>query len=257
MRIIRFEHDGKPTYGKLRDERTAMVCDGNPFEGLKETDLKVDLAKLRLLPPVTPGKIIGVGLNYRAHAKEHHLDLPKEPLLFHKPISAIVGPGDAIALNHAHKHNDEEAELVVVIGKRARRISVEDAASHILGYTCGNDVTDRDTQVEDKNWTARSKGFDTYAPIGPCIATDIDPRNLRIGTRVNGRQVQDSSTSDLVFNVFELVSFISHVSTLEAGDIIFTGTPSGVTRLQPGDRVEVEIEGIGVLSNPVIDAASI
>ena len=256
MRIIRFESEGNARYGRLLDDGTAVACDGNPFDGLKDTSRQIDTKQLRLLPPVPTGKIIGVGLNYRAHAKEHRQTLPAEPLLFHKPISALVGNGAPIALRYSEKHNDEEAELVIVICRRARRISLHDAAAHILGYTAGNDVTDRDTQVEDRNWTARSKGFDTYAPVGPCVATDIDPRDLAISARINGKQVQNSSTNDLVFGAFELVSFISHVCTLEPGDLIFTGTPSGVSRIQPGDKVEVEIAGIGVLSNPVIDAAS-
>lgn len=256
MRIIRYENEGKASYGRMLTDSTAIACEGNPFDGLKDTSRQLDTRQLRLLPPVQPAKIVGVGLNYRAHAKEHHLDLPAEPLLFHKSVSALVGSGAAIALRHPQKHNDEEAELVVVIGRRARRVSLEDAPSYILGYTAGNDVTDRDTQVEDRNWTARSKGFDTYAPVGPCVATDVDPRDLTISARINGTQVQNSSTSDLVFGVFELVSFVSHVCTLEPGDLIFTGTPSGVSRIRPGDEVEVEIEGIGVLHNSVIDAAS-
>jgi 2-keto-4-pentenoate hydratase/2-oxohepta-3-ene-1,7-dioic acid hydratase in catechol pathway len=199
----------------------------------------------------TPSKVVGIGLNYRAHAEEMKKPLPDEPLLFLKPPSAIIGPDQAIVRPPGYARVDYEGELGVVIGKRARRVSVENALDFVAGYTCCNDVTVRDLQKKDVQYT-RAKGFDSFCPIGPRVVAGLDPRNLRIVTRLNGEVRQASSTSDLIFDVPAIIAFVSNVMTLEEGDVISTGTPPGVGNLEPGDVVEVEIEGIGVLRNPVI-----
>lgn len=202
--------------------------------------------------PVRPTKILGVGLNYRAHAAEMKKALPDEPLFFLKPPSALIGPGDAIVRPRGYQRMDFEGELAIVIGRRCRRVSRAEALDVVAGYTCLNDVTVRDLQVKDVQYT-RAKGFDSFCPVGPRVATGLDPSRLRIVTRVNGAVRQDSTTSDMIFDVSTLIAYASRVMTLEAGDLITTGTPPGVGPLVAGDVVEIEIEGIGVLSNPVID----
>ena len=204
---------------------------------------------------LVPSKIIGIGQNYRAHAIEMGKGLPEEPLMFLKPRSAMIADGAAIARPGGFERVDYEGELGVVIGTRAARVSKQDALKIVLGYTCVNDVTVRDLQKKDGQW-ARAKGFDSFCPIGPRIVPGLDPRNLRITTRVNGHVRQDSSTSDLIFDVATLISFCSQYMTLEPGDVISTGTPAGVGNLSPGDVCEVEIEGIGVLRNPVVGAGA-
>ncbi len=198
-----------------------------------------------------PSKIIGIGQNYRAHAAEMGKGIPEEPLMFLKPSTAVIADGMPIERPAGYERVDYEGELGVVIGKRARRVSREEALDYVQGYVCVNDVTVRDLQQKDGQWT-RAKGFDTFCPIGPRIVPGLDPTDLRITTRVNGVVKQDSSTSDLIFDVATLISFCSHHMTLEVGDVISTGTPSGVGPLRPGDVVEVEIAGIGILRNPVI-----
>jgi len=198
-----------------------------------------------------PSKIIGIGVNYRAHAKEMGKGLPDEPLMFLKPPSSLIGNGAPIWRPDGYDRVDFEGELGVVIKQRTRRISRDQALDAVLGYTCVNDVTVRDLQKKDGQW-ARAKGFDTFCPTGPKIVAGLDPTNLRLITRVNGDIKQDSSTADMVFDVAALIAFCSQYMTLEAGDLITTGTPAGVGNLDPGDLVEIEIEGIGTLSNPVI-----
>jgi 2-keto-4-pentenoate hydratase/2-oxohepta-3-ene-1,7-dioic acid hydratase in catechol pathway len=200
---------------------------------------------------LVPSKIIGIGVNYRAHAVEMGKGLPDEPLMFMKPRSAVIPDGAAIERPGGFERVDYEGELGVVIGQRARRVPRERALDVVMGFTCVDDVTVRDLQKKDGQWT-RAKGFDTFCPIGPRIVAGLDPSALRITTRVNGVVKQDSSTADLIFDVPALIAFCSAHMTLEVGDVISTGTPSGVGNLAPGDVVEVEIEGIGVLRNPVI-----
>lgn len=200
---------------------------------------------------LVPSKIIGIGVNYRAHAVEMGKGLPEEPLMFFKPRSAMIGSGEAIERPAGFERVDYEGELGVVIGQRAQRVSRDAALDVVLGFTCVNDVTVRELQKKDGQW-ARAKGFDTFCPIGPRIVAGLDPSDLRIVTRVNGAVRQDSSTSDLIFGVPELIAFVSAHMTLEPGDVISTGTPSGVGPLQVGDTVEVEIAGIGTLSNRVV-----
>ncbi len=199
----------------------------------------------------SPSKIIGIGQNYRAHAAEMGKGIPEEPLMFLKPLSAVIVDGAAIERPAGYERVDFEGELGVVIGKRARRVTREQALGYVEGYTIVNDVTVRDLQKKDGQWT-RAKGFDTFCPLGPRVVPGLDPSKLHLTTRVNGVVKQDSPTSDLIFDVPTLISFVSQHMTLEPGDIISTGTPSGVGNLNPGDVVEVEISGIGVLRNPVI-----
>jgi len=208
------------------------------------------LDEITLLPPVLPGKVICVGLNYRDHAEEMKLAIPDEPVLFMKPPSAVIGPGAPIICPAGSRQIDYEAELAVVMGRTARNVTEEEAPRCVLGYTCANDVTARDLQAKDGQWT-RAKSFDTFLPLGPYLVTDADPANLAVSLYLNGERKQCSSTARLIFNVPRLVSFISAIMTLEPGDVILTGTPSGVGRLRPGDTVEVVIEGVGRLANPV------
>jgi 2-keto-4-pentenoate hydratase/2-oxohepta-3-ene-1,7-dioic acid hydratase in catechol pathway len=199
---------------------------------------------------IAPSKIIGIGQNYRAHAAEMGKGIPTEPLMFLKPPSALLAPGQAIERPAGYARVDYEGELGVLIGRRARHVEVADALTFVAGYLCINDVTVRDLQAKDGQWT-RAKGFDTFCPVGPRVVEGLDPRDLRITTRVNGEVRQDSRTSDLIFDVATLIAFASRHMTLEPGDLISTGTPAGVGNLAVGDEVEVEIEGVGALRNPV------
>jgi 2-keto-4-pentenoate hydratase/2-oxohepta-3-ene-1,7-dioic acid hydratase in catechol pathway len=200
---------------------------------------------------IAPTKIVGVGLNYRAHAAEMGKPLPEEPLLFLKPPSAMIGPGAPIVRPAGYARVDYEGELCIVIGKRATRVTRERALDHVRGYTILNDVTVRDLQKKDVQYT-RAKGFDTFCPVGPRVAEGLDPSRLAITTRLNGQTKQSSTTADMIFDVAYIVAFVARVMTLEEGDLITTGTPPGVGNLTPGDTVEIEIEGIGVLANPVV-----
>ena len=200
--------------------------------------------------PVQPGKIIGVGRNYLEHARELGNEVPPEPLIFLKPATALLEPGGTILLPRVSQQVEFEAEIGVVIGRRLRHAAPEEAEAGIAGYTCVNDVTCRDLQRKDGQWT-RAKGFDTFCPVGPRLVRGLDPDDLRVMSRVNGTLRQDGHTRDFLFSSARLVAFISHVMTLWPGDVISTGTPAGVGPLEPGDRVEIEVEGVGVLGNPV------
>jgi 2-keto-4-pentenoate hydratase/2-oxohepta-3-ene-1,7-dioic acid hydratase in catechol pathway len=252
MKILRFRPRGSSTayYGVCNEDHVRRIMAG-PYGGLPiETSGAYPLEEIELLAPCQPSKIVAVGLNYRDHAQELGMALPEEPLLFLKPPSAVVGPGAAIILPKMSHRVDHEAELGVVMGTKARGVSPEDAKRFILGYTCINDVTARDLQKKDVQFT-RSKSFDTFCPVGPWIVTDLDPGDLVIQCQVNGEIRQSSRTSQLIHPVEELVSFISHIMTLEPGDIIATGTPSGIGQLYDGDAVVVIIEGLGELKNRV------
>lgn len=235
--IGRFERDGRVFCGEISGSSVAS------------TDGTYDLSELRVLSPINPSKIVCIGLNYFDHARELQLETPERPLIFLKPPSSVIGPSASIVYPTSSTRVDYEGELAVIIGQRCRR--VRDPEKVILGYTCFNDVTARDLQALDGQWT-RSKSYDTFAPLGPYIATDLDSLHLSIVTRVNGQIKQDSNVSNLIFDVNYLVRFISHIMTLEAGDIIATGTPAGVGPLKPGDTVEVAIQQIGTLINNVI-----
>lgn len=250
MKIVRFSASSKAAYGIL-DGETVRVLAGSPFGNLKMTNQEYPLGDVRLLAPCKPSKIVALGVNYRSHGEEMSHRIPAEPLIFIKPPTAVIGPDDDIIFPEMSERVDYEGELGVVIGKRAKHVPEPATRDYVLGYTCCNDVTARDLQARDKQWT-RGKGFDTFAPLGPCIATEIDPDNLLLETRLNGEVRQQTSTGDLIFGVSKLVSFISEVMTLLPGDVIATGTPSGIGPMQPGDVVEVEIEGIGTLRNKVV-----
>jgi len=249
VKILRVKCKERVSYGILEGEKVLLVK-GDPFFGFNEFGPLIPLEEVKLLPPVEPTKIIGLGLNYRDHAEEVGLKVPSEPLIFLKPSTSVIGPEEPIIIPPSSQRVDYEGELAIVISKRAKGISLEEAHKYILGYTCFNDVTARDIQLREKQWT-RAKGYDTFAPLGPWIETEIDPTNLSLETLVNGERRQLSNTKNLIFNPFELVSFISHIMTLLPGDIIATGTPSGIGPLKEGDIVEVRIEGIGTLRNPV------
>jgi len=250
MQIVRFKAGGKTRYGAL--ERGAVVeYTGTPFALFRRGRRRYPLTQTVLLAPVVPSKIVAVGLNYRDHAKEMHLPLPDEPRIFLKPTTAIVGPDDPIVYPPQSRRVDHEAELAVVMKRRCRNVPAERAREYVLGYTCLNDVTARDLQQRD-GMPSRAKAFDTFCPIGPCIATDIDPNAVTIEAWVNGGLRQSSSTKELIFPVEEIVARVSEVMTLLPGDVIATGTPPGVGPLEPGDRVEVRIEGIGSLRNTVV-----
>lgn len=254
MRIVRYEAGGDIRYGILEDGDITPLA-GTPFDGggPKPGKGTVGLEDVRLLAPCEPSKIVAIGLNYRAHAAEFDKDIPEDPMLFLKPSTSVIGPEDAIVYpSHMSRRVDYEGELAVVIGTKTKDVSAGNAPDHILGYTCFNDVTARDLQGRDVQYT-RAKGFDTFAPMGPWIETDLDPTDVRVESYLNGEKRQDTSTSDMIFNAFELVSFVSHVMTLLPGDVIATGTPSGVGKMKPGNTVEVRVEGIGTLMNTVVD----
>lgn len=249
MKYVRFRYETEAVYGLLEDE-TIRLVEGSPFSGTHPTSKEIQLNAVRLLAPCEPSKIVAVGVNYTDHAAEFKKELPKEPLLFLKPSTAVLDPLEPILLPSRSRRVDYEAELAVVIKKRTVKIRPEQAPEFILGYTCINDVTARDLQKEDGQWT-RAKGFDTFAPLGPWIETDLDPDNLGIESYLNGEKRQSARTAQLIFKVPALVSFISQVMTLLPGDVIATGTPAGVGPMKSGDRIEVVIEGIGRLGNPV------
>jgi 2-keto-4-pentenoate hydratase/2-oxohepta-3-ene-1,7-dioic acid hydratase in catechol pathway len=251
MKIYRFKHDAKTYAGVLREDKLYPIR-GSMFRKFQTAKKGIPVGDVTLLPPVMPSKIIAVGLNYKDHAMERGRPLPEEPLLFLKPSSAVVGPNDIIVYPAMSKRVDFEGELAVVIKKKTARLRPDDPAeNYILGYTCFNDVTARDLQTKDVQFT-RAKSFDTFACIGPCIATDIDPSRLRLKTFLNGKLKQSGNTRNLIFSVPILVRFVSNVMTLNPGDVITTGTPAGIGPMVPGDRVDVQIEGIGTLSNTVM-----
>jgi 2-keto-4-pentenoate hydratase/2-oxohepta-3-ene-1,7-dioic acid hydratase in catechol pathway len=252
MRIVRYVwSDQGPAYGLLRDGIVYELA-GDLYTEPKLGRLVAPAGIVTLLAPCEPTKIIAIGRNYREHVAEHGAEVPPEPLIFLKPPSSIIGPAAPIVLPPQSKRVDHEAELAAVIGRRGRHVDPKFALEHLLGFTCGNDVTARDLQRADGQW-ARSKGFDTFCPLGPWIETELDATNLGIVARVNGELRQRGNTRDMIYGLSLLIGYISSVMTLEPGDVILTGTPAGVAPLVPGDTVEVEIEGIGVLRNPVVD----
>ena len=259
MKIARFAHGDEVAFGVVsgldeHDEPTATSdiseLAGHPFGPADLTGRVFPLSEVRLLAPVLPSKVIAIGRNYAAHIEEMGSTVPDEPMMFLKPSTSIVGPGDPIRLPATSTNVDHEAELAVVIGRLCKDVPVENALDVVLGYTCANDVSERDYQRSDGQW-GRAKGFDTFCPLGPWIATGIDPSDLGIVCVVGEDIRQQSSTSLLLRDVATLVSWISHVMTLLPGDVILTGTPSGVGRLTEGDVVQVSIDGIGTLENPV------
>ncbi len=250
MQIIKFTTKGhKPQYGWILDEMVGRI-DGSLFGAYQRAEPEFHLSRVQLLAPCQPGKIICVGRNFPEHAKEVGAENPTVPIIFMKPTTSLIGPGVPILLPPQSSQVEHEGELAVVLGKPGRWIPVDFARNHILGYTIANDVTARDLQRRDGQWT-RGKGFDTFCPVGPWIMTDFNPFDALITTHVNGQMRQMASTRDMIFSIPQLISFISSVMTLESGDLILTGTPAGVGPLLDGDIVKVSIDGLGELINPV------
>jgi len=254
MRIVRYQTKNDPArYGWLLENKIGSI-EGDIFGEYRRLEADTPLGEVKLLAPAQPSKILCIGRNYAEHAREQEAEVPRVPLLFLKPPSAILNPGEPIVLPRQSQQVEHEAELVVVVGKRGRNITTDESHDFIFGYTVGNDVTARDLQKTDGQWS-RAKGFDTFCPFGPWIDTEFDPSDAIITCKVSGQPRQMASSRDMIFNVNELIAYLSSIMTLEPGDIIFTGTPSGTGALQPGDIVEVEIEGLGKLINPVIAQA--
>ncbi len=257
VRIARYRlPDGTIAYGRVEGDELLRLA-GPPWQSLEPSGRRDAIANATLLAPVQPTKIVCVGLNYQAHAAESvtrvaGAETPTEPLLFLKPPSAVLAHGEAIRYPEGVTRLDPEGELAVVIGRRACRVDERDAMQHVAGLTCFNDVSARNYQRSDNQW-ARAKGFDTFAPIGPWIAVGLDPASLTVRCRVNGALRQEGNTRDLLFPVPFLIRHISRIMTLEPGDVIATGTPAGVAPVEVGDRIEVEVEGVGVLENVVAD----
>lgn len=254
MRIVRFTAGGDPAYGVLEDNGQVIAeIVGDPlYQGISFTGRRVPLDAVRLLAPVIPrSKVIGIGRNYADHAREMGNEIPTRPMVFLIPNTAVVGPDDPVVIPAITSEVSYEGELAVVIGRIAKSVPKERAGEVIFGYTCANDVTARDFQREDGQW-ARAKGMDTFCPLGPTIATDLDVSNVRLVTRVDGEVRQDGTTADLIFDIPTLIEYLSQAFTLLPGDVILTGTPAGVGLVEHGSRVEIEIEGIGTLGNSFV-----
>jgi 2-keto-4-pentenoate hydratase/2-oxohepta-3-ene-1,7-dioic acid hydratase in catechol pathway len=250
VKLVRFRDDVRIRTGVLEGDAIRVIS-GTFFENPVPTGGEVGADDVRLLAPVIPSKVVAVGRNYVEHAEELGNVVPEEPLIFMKPSTSVIGPGDPIPIPPESKRVDHEGELAVVVGRLCRRVTPEEASKYVLGYACGNDVTARDLQEKDDQWT-RSKGFDGFCPLGPCVETELDPSDVEVACRVNGEVRQSGRTSAMAFPPAMVVSYVSQAMTLLPGDVILTGTPAGVGRLVPGDEVEVEVEGIGVLANPVV-----
>ncbi|MCX8083797.1 MAG: fumarylacetoacetate hydrolase family protein [Calditerrivibrio sp.] len=249
MKLCRFLSGKEEKKGLVQNDVIKEII-GSFFTGYTITDKEYKISEVNLLPPILPSKVVCVGRNYAEHAKELGNEVPEEPLIFLKPSTAIIGPEETIVYPNSSKEVHFEAELGVVIGKKCKAVTPEQAKEYILGYTCVNDVTARDIQKKENKFT-RAKSFDTFCPIGPVIETELDPSNLRVSSRLNGVLKQNGNTKDMVFDPFQIISFISNIMTLLPGDIVATGTPSGVGPMNVGDTIEVEIEGIGILRNYV------
>ncbi|MBU4534915.1 MAG: fumarylacetoacetate hydrolase family protein [Euryarchaeota archaeon] len=257
MKIIRFQMDGKEKTGLIED-LNIIELKSSVLESLNDINLdkfkknsSYPLENIKIKAPVSPSKVVCVGLNYQDHAAELNMDLPQEPVIFLKPPTSIIGHQDSIIYPYSSHQVDYEAEMGIIISKKAKNIKEKNAGEFIGGYTVLNDVTARDLQKKDGQWT-RAKSFDTFAPVGPVIETEMDPHNQNIFLKLNGEIKQDSNTKKMIFAVEELLEFISHIMTLNPGDIIATGTPPGVGSMQPGDRIEAGVEDIGVLENQII-----
>ncbi|WP_139491327.1 fumarylacetoacetate hydrolase family protein [Brevibacillus dissolubilis] len=256
--IIRYERNGKTKHGwYVQEENKVRVIEGDIYKRTTTkpvmTGLELSYEEINVLTPCTPSKIICIGTNYKDHAEEMGKQVPPEPLMFFKPSTAVIGNGEEIVYPKQTENLHYEGELAVIIKKEARNVKAEDAEDYILGFTCAIDVTARDLQQKDGQWT-RAKGFDTFCPLGPAIAPKLDYNDLRITTTINGEVRQDSNTNQMVFKIPQIIEHITSVMTLLPGDVILTGTPSGVGPLQPGDEISVTIEGIGTLTSRVVKA---
>jgi 2-keto-4-pentenoate hydratase/2-oxohepta-3-ene-1,7-dioic acid hydratase in catechol pathway len=254
MHIARYALDDCVHYGIVENETTIARLEGSPLDGLKRSGAVDAPAAVRLLAPIERPRVFGLGYNYVAHSKESGKAVPQRPVLFMKPSTSVIGPDESIVYPDDGQNIHFEGELTVVIGKRARHVSEANALDHVFGYTCGNDVSDRVLQRRESEFGCllAGKGYDTFAPMGPVIATGLDPSRLGIITRVNGAVRQNGTTADLLFSVPELIAYLSRYMTLLPGDMIMTGTPAGVGPIQVGDTIEIEIEGIGILRNDVV-----
>jgi 2-keto-4-pentenoate hydratase/2-oxohepta-3-ene-1,7-dioic acid hydratase in catechol pathway len=252
MKIARFSHDSRIAFGIVDDDELVVLSGDPMFAGYDPTGERVPVRDVTLLAPSIPrSKVVAVGRNYRAHAAEFGNEVPAEPLLFLKPNTSVVGPGDAIVLPPQSEQIDFEGELAVVIGKIAKNVAADAALDYVFGYTVANDVSARDLQRSDGQW-ARAKGFDSFCPLGPVVDTEFDTAQARIVSRVNGQVKQDAPLSDMVHSVADIVAYVSAAFTLLPGDVILTGTPEGVGPIVSGDTVDIEVTGLGVLSNPVV-----
>jgi 2-keto-4-pentenoate hydratase/2-oxohepta-3-ene-1,7-dioic acid hydratase in catechol pathway len=251
LRIVRYSDGARPAWGVLGDDDVVHRATGTPWRDLHAGDAVGGLAETRLLAPVEPRVVMCVGRNYRAHAAEFDNPVPDEPLLFMKPAHAVVGPGADVTYPKLSQRVDHEGELVVVIGRDAYKVRAADAMSVVGGYTCGNDVTARDIQKSDGQWT-RGKGFDTFCPLGPWVETDFDPADVRVSCTVNGTTRQDGRTRDMIFDIPYLIEYVTRFTRLGPGDVIMTGTPEGVASVGVGDEMTVEVEGLGALTNKVV-----
>jgi 2-keto-4-pentenoate hydratase/2-oxohepta-3-ene-1,7-dioic acid hydratase in catechol pathway len=251
VKVVRVRIRGDEIAYGVAEADGVRVHRGTPFVAWEPTETVIPYTDAHLLAPVFPTKIVCVGRNYADHAAELGNAVPDEPVIFLKPATSVIGPETPIVLPPEATEVHHEAELAVVVGRVSHRVAAEDAAAHIFGYTAGNDVSARDLQRKDGQWT-RAKGFDTFCPLGPAIETELDPAGIRVACLVNGVVRQEASTDDMIFGVAEIFAFITRVMTLLPGDVILTGTPAGVGPIVPGDRVEVNVERIGSLINPVV-----
>jgi 2-keto-4-pentenoate hydratase/2-oxohepta-3-ene-1,7-dioic acid hydratase in catechol pathway len=249
LKICRYKSGTGSKFGLIEGD-DVITLKGNPFNDIEKTDNRQKITDMELLSPTEPSKVVAVGLNYQEHIDETGMDKPDAPVLFMKPSTSVIGPNEPIIYPASAGRVDYEAELAVVIGKKCKNVSGEQAAEYIFGYTCLNDVTERFMQGMDGQWT-RAKSFDTFCPVGPVIVTDIDPKGLKVEAYLNGEQKQSANTDMLIFDIDELVSFISGVMTLLPGDVIATGTPSGIGPMEPGDEIEIRVENVGSLINTV------
>ncbi len=254
MKMLRYSADDEVRFGILEEDGTIRQMTSCPWDSMEESGETTHLDNVRVLAPIGRPRLIGVGLNYLAHAEEGGQTPPDQPMLFMLPSTAILDPEEAIVYPKQGQNVHYEGELTVIMGKKARRVSEAEALDCVLGYTCGNDVSERVIQANEmaNGCMLIGKGFDTFKPIGPYIATGLDSTNLELTTRLNGEVKQHTNTDDLIFSVAQLIAYISDAITLLPGDVIMTGTPSGVGPVQPGDVVEIEISGVGVLRNPVV-----
>ena len=250
MKIVHFKADGHQRYGVLEGNSITEI-EGKPYRHIKKLENCHKLKDVILLPPCAPTKIVAMGLNYHEHAKELGMKIPSSPLTFMKPSTSVIGHDDHIVYPSVSAQVDYEGELAAVIKRAAWRVSTEDALDYVLGYACFNDVTARDLQSQDGQWT-RAKGFDTFSAIGPWMETELDPMDVTLETYLNGELKQKSNTADLIYSLAEIINFISHVMTLLPGDVIATGTPCGAGPMYPGDKVEIRIKQIGTLRNNVV-----
>jgi 2-keto-4-pentenoate hydratase/2-oxohepta-3-ene-1,7-dioic acid hydratase in catechol pathway len=253
MKFARFEYEGEVFFGAVKDEEVSFL-EGSPFDTYKETQIRHRLAEVKLLPPAVPTKIVCIGLNYRDHIEEIGAKVPERPHFFLKPPSSIIGHEDAIIFPRGAERVDYEGELAIVIKGMMKDTPEKEALNHVLGYSCFNDVTERAIVMRNIADLTLAKGFDTFSAFGPYVVTGLDPNNLVVKTYLNGNLMQHDNTGNSVFSVEQILHYLSQCMTLYPGDVVITGTPKGIAPMKPGDVVEVEIEGIGKLTNTVKEA---